>query len=144
MLRPDTSPGAQAQPAAPSPPPDPQPGQAWPNTLNELKLRHGALAQLLSRKGRLAEAGESVCIQLGALPDHEERMLKDPRGLAALSRALSKAFGREIVPEILIGKAEAPPPPPPSPEKEEGDQFADEVAAIFGGTLERDDDRLGR
>jgi DNA polymerase-3 subunit gamma/tau len=149
MLRPDTSPGAatQDQPldsGKASAQVGVSAGEAWAKTLNTVQERHGALAQLVGRKGRFVEVGAGVSIHFGALSESDERMLKDPRGLAALARAMSEAFGRELTPEIHIGKAEAPAPPPSTPEKAEGDQFADEVAEIFGGTLERDDDRLGR
>ncbi len=144
MLRPDTSPTAAKQVGADTPAPSaPTVGDTWAKALNGLKERHGALAQLLGRKGRLAEKSGGLVIKFGALPDMEERMLQDPRGLRAIQRAISEAHGRELTPEIIIGKVEAPPPPPPSEETREGDQFADEVVDIFGGTLERDDDRLG-
>ena len=145
MLRPDTSPTAAKQVGADThAPAAPTVGDTWAKTLNGLKERHGALAQLLGRKGRLAEEGGGLVLKFGALPEMEERMLQDPRGVRAIQRAISDAHGREVTLEIIIGKVEAPPPPPPSEETREGDKFADEVVDIFGGTLERDDDRLGR
>jgi hypothetical protein len=145
MLRPDTSPTAAKQVGADAAAaPAPSVGDTWAKALNGLKARHGALAQLLGRKGRLSEEAGGLLLRFGALPEGEERMLQDPRGVRAIQRAISEAHGREITPEIVIGKVEAPAPPPPTEETREGDQFADDVVDIFGGTLERDDDRLGR
>src|SRR5262245_10059290 len=112
---PAPAPSTRATPAAPSPvslgssPPKPsatvQPagaragsGGRWEDFLAELVKTHGALADVLARRGAAPEeSGERLVLRLGGLTPEEERLVNDKRNQRACAEAATRVFGRALV-----------------------------------------------
>lgn len=136
-LRPDTSPTAGVVPAKAPAPASPE-AQAkadhatlWKAALDKLKRRQGEAARLFGRVARLSGIdGGTARVMTRVLTEADRKVLSDRRVQAALARALSELAGRELAVELVVGEAkQATPGPAP-------DEFADQVAELFGGVVE--------
>jgi len=105
--------------------------ELWKRALDELAGTHGALADVLRRRGRLQSGdGERVVVELPGLTDDERPLVDDRRNRAALARVLAKAAGREVELDLASGGGSAPAPP--------ADRYTRRVADLFGGVIEDD------
>ena len=140
MLRRDTSPDAAPPPpaAAPPEPASAAPGRAkepqviWSEALASFAERNGEAARLLRRVARLVELdGRVARVAVKPVPDGDRQLLSDRRVQTSLARALGQASGQELELHLAFGEDQtrAPETPP--------DEFVDEVARVFGGTIER-------
>ncbi len=111
-------------------------GEIWRGFLAELGRGHGALATLLGKAGPAAvqEEESRVQIRLGRMGESEERLVRDRRNLAACSRAWSRASGRSVEVELVLGTEPDPARAPAAPRQR--DVLAEDLARRFGGTVE--------
>ncbi|MFT4648021.1 MAG: DNA polymerase-3 subunit gamma/tau [Planctomycetota bacterium] len=71
--------------------------QAWEAFLVELKAKSGSLADILVRRGRLAQiSGNQAVIQLTRLAAGERDMIMDKRNARACTQAFSAAMGQDM------------------------------------------------
>ncbi len=141
-----TPPATAASAGAPAPPPRASadelpprtaPSGPWQGFLGELGKTHGALAALLARNADLELAQEGpgmVRIRLGALSEAEQRVVGDRRNQAACSRAYSRASGRSVEVQLVVGGGSRPASAErASPAR---DDLTQELAQRFEGTVE--------
>jgi DNA polymerase-3 subunit gamma/tau len=103
---------------------------AWADCLRTLQSQYSALADLLQRRGKLAEesAGRAI-VKLARLSADERLLVTDARNVRACAQALSKALGRSV--DVVLEPA-APEAPAPK------DPFTTRVTDLFGGRIEDD------
>jgi hypothetical protein len=118
----------------PAPARAPQEGRRRPQTLGdtfkalveELSKSQGALAEVLSARGRLTELGGGrAVLRLENLRDSERRGVGSKRSLAAVARALTSLTGEEVT--VNVDDVAGAPP---------ADDFTRSVADLFGGRIE--------
>ena len=109
--RPSPRPATRPSPEPPRSPEDPgtsteggageqrSAAELWRAFLQDLARTHGALADLLERKGSLeglAPGAAAAVVRLRGLAPAEERLATDQRNRSACRRALSRVAGREV------------------------------------------------
>ncbi|MDF1838459.1 MAG: DNA polymerase III subunit gamma/tau [Planctomycetota bacterium] len=71
--------------------------QAWDAFLLELKAKSASLADILERRGRLAQiSGNQAVIQLTRIASGEREMIMDRRNARACTQAFSEAMGQDM------------------------------------------------
>ena len=135
MLRRDTSPDAAPPPPAAAPAPRTrakEPQVIWTEALASFAERNGEAARLLQRVARLNGLdGRVARVAVKPVPDADRQLLSDRRVQAALARALGQASGMDLELHLAFGEAQSREPEAPP------DEFVEEVARVFGGTIER-------
>ena len=142
-LRPPVAPPAARAPAPaavrPLPPPtsparpapaarERGPQGTWGKLLTELAKTHAQAAEVLKRRGTLAEtAGSRATIQLQRLLEPERAVLADGTVRATLEALLSSALARQV--QLVLDD-------PATRAAGSSDPFTREVAELFGGLIE--------
>ena len=140
---PAAAPPVQSRPTAPAASPAPTPTatdsspakpvptttrEIWFEVLNLLKVKQGALSELLEKRGRLDELTQtSANLHFEMASEGDRRMVTGKRNLSAITRAFKEVIGREV--ELNFGERVAPPPA-------KKDEYTQEVADMFGGFVE--------
>ncbi|MFT5284539.1 MAG: hypothetical protein ACI8TQ_000696, partial [Planctomycetota bacterium] len=102
--------------------------EIWFEVLNLLKVKQGALSELLEKRGRLDELTQtSANLHFEMASEGDRRMVTGKRNLSAIMRAFKEVIGREV--ELNFGERVAPPPT-------KKDEYTQEVADMFGGFVE--------
>jgi hypothetical protein len=138
------APSAPARPAAPAParalPPatpaarpapaarERAPQGVWGNLLAELAKTHAEAAEVLKRRGTLAETtGSRATIQLQRLLEPERALLADSALRATLEALLARSLARPV--QLVLDD-------PATRAAGSSDPFTREVAELFGGLIE--------
>jgi hypothetical protein len=102
--------------------------EAWTAFLLELKAKSASLADILERRGRLAQiSGNQAVIQLARLAAGERDMIMDKRNARACTQAFSRAMGQDMRLE-LQDEAQAA--------EWQEDSFTAEVVRRFDGRVD--------
>ncbi len=102
--------------------------QAWDAFLLELKAKSSSLADIMERRGRLAQIGDKrAVIQLSRLADGERDMIMDRRNTRVCTMAMSEAMGQEMQLD-LQDEAQAA--------EWQEDEFTSEVVRRFEGRVD--------
>ncbi len=117
-----------ARPAAPGRPSATPGSGVWGTLLTELAKTHAEAAEVLRRRGHLAEtAGARTTITLQRTLDAERALLADPSLRGAIEAHLSRLLGRPT--QLVLDD-------PATRAAGSSDPFTREVAELFGGLIE--------
>jgi DNA polymerase III subunit gamma/tau len=101
---------------------------AWKGFLDQLATGAAALADILSRRGKLVQySGGRALVQLSGMFDEEKQIAFDKRNLRACTKAFSQAVGQEV--DVVVEDTSAT-----APGSE--DNFTQQVADLFEGRIE--------
>jgi len=102
--------------------------QAWDAFLLELKAKSASLADIMERRGRLAQiSGDRAVIQLTRLADGERDMVMDRRNARACTLAFSEAMGQDMQLDLQDAAQSA---------EWQKDEFTSEVVRRFDGRVD--------
>ncbi len=117
-----------ARPAAPGRPSAAPASGVWGTLLTELAKSHAEAAEVLRRRGTLAEtAGARTTITLQRTLDAERTLLADASLRAAIESLLARLLGRPT--QLVLDD-------PATRAAGSSDPFTREVAELFGGLIE--------